>query len=424
MRKIKVILFIFVMTCSSLLFVSPAKAWRETGHFSVCEIAYRHLNKKAKSRVDQIVGANFAAQCTWPDLIRKHPDYEHTFSWHFLDRNDDVDYLAEAKVKDKKFAAGDALQALMRVTKTLKNPASTPEENKFALRFLGHIAGDLHQPLHVGHEDDGGGNQVKIEWFGQSTYKYSEIQMYQEKFKDLGEVYIDEATGEKVVKMTEEKPAAISLHKVWDLHLIEKFIELNKLPIGTGYNQYSYKEYSSKIDQGQVPTKTIKLLQNSTYYDWFFESKYFRNYSYNTGGDKLGQDYYDKVIEVANYRMLIGGLRLAGELNRIFGGVATPADLKPNQVLLEDIVAAAQVSDKTVAFTPEMVAKFADGEKKLKLNGITKQLCSDKDFQVVYSKKEKTGRKPAAFYEDYKTFQRDLYLKLAGKGFSKSTCKR
>jgi hypothetical protein len=437
-------LSVLVLGLVQLVSLPSANAWRETGHFTVCEIAYRHLNSRAKSKVDQVAGVGFAAQCTWPDMIRKHPDYSYTSSWHFLDRNAETDFLAEAKLRGGKFLAGDVLQALVKVSQTLKHANSTADEKKFALRFLGHLVGDIHQPLHIGQEEDGGGNKIQVEWFGQSGYKYSEIQKYEDKLKGTGEVFTDESTGEKVVKSTDEKSSSISLHKIWDLHLLEKFIELSSITPGQGYDQYSYKQYASKIDQGQADAETIKFLQNSTFYDWYLESKYFRSFAYNTGDLKLGASYYEKVIELANFRMLVGGLRLAGELNRIWGGAAVPALLRKDQKLLEEMIAEAQVISKKVqdstvktevsakkikddahgqVIPSETLIKFSSGEKQLKLGWLVKQLCSEKSLQALYSKKEKSGRKPASFYEDYKAHQREQYQKLAGKEFSQSQCR-
>jgi len=31
--------------------------------------------------------------------------------------------------------------------------------------FLAHFVGDVHQPLHVGFEDDEGGNTITVHWY-------------------------------------------------------------------------------------------------------------------------------------------------------------------------------------------------------------------------------------------------------------------
>ena len=44
----------------------------------------------------------------------------------------------------------------------LKNPRTDFEERLFALKFLLHFVGDLHQPLHTADNHDRGGNGVKV----------------------------------------------------------------------------------------------------------------------------------------------------------------------------------------------------------------------------------------------------------------------
>jgi hypothetical protein len=44
----------------------------------------------------------------------------------------------------------------------LKDPNTDFEERLFALKFLLHLVGDLHQPLHCADNNDRGGNSVKI----------------------------------------------------------------------------------------------------------------------------------------------------------------------------------------------------------------------------------------------------------------------
>ena len=52
---------------------------------------------------------------------------------------------------------------------TLKNKKSKKEEKQIALKFIVHLIGDLHQPLHVGNGLDRGGNDVRLKWFNEST---------------------------------------------------------------------------------------------------------------------------------------------------------------------------------------------------------------------------------------------------------------
>jgi hypothetical protein len=51
----------------------------------------------------------------------------------------------------------------------LKDPSRPVEERRLALRFLVHLVGDLHQPLHVGDNHDRGGNDTQVRFFNRGS---------------------------------------------------------------------------------------------------------------------------------------------------------------------------------------------------------------------------------------------------------------
>jgi hypothetical protein len=52
---------------------------------------------------------------------------------------------------------------------TLKDKIKSVEDRRFALRFLIHCVEDLHQPCHVGDNNDKGGNQTQVRFYGKGT---------------------------------------------------------------------------------------------------------------------------------------------------------------------------------------------------------------------------------------------------------------
>jgi hypothetical protein len=68
---------------------------------------------------------------------------------------------------------GDALSAFDRFSATVHDPNASREDKALALRFIVHIVGDVHQPLHAGSGAGRGGNDVKVRWFGDSTNLHS-----------------------------------------------------------------------------------------------------------------------------------------------------------------------------------------------------------------------------------------------------------
>lgn len=102
-----------------------------------------------------------------------------------------------------------------------------------------------------------GGNNLKVSWFGARSYRYVEL----------------------LIDKTVDKVEPINLHKVWDLHLPEKFIERRGLDDGT---PYKHKAYADAIDQGVDP-ETARLWRDSTYLDWALESLKGRQAAYDIG---------------------------------------------------------------------------------------------------------------------------------------------
>lgn len=54
------------------------------------------------------------------------------------------------------------IESLDEQIATLKNENATAKDKAFALKFLVHLMGDLHMPLHVGNGVDQGGNFCRV----------------------------------------------------------------------------------------------------------------------------------------------------------------------------------------------------------------------------------------------------------------------
>ncbi len=60
-----------------------------------------------------------------------------------------------------------------RFSKVLADPAAETKKRQKALKYLIHFVGDLHQPLHAGDNHDHGGNDVQVEFLGQTINPYT-----------------------------------------------------------------------------------------------------------------------------------------------------------------------------------------------------------------------------------------------------------
>ncbi len=145
-----------------------ALAWGPEGHEVVALIAQQHLTPEASKAADALLalepeaGATLASVASWADRIRD----KNTAAWHYvnLPRDADCHYLAARDCPGGDCVVG-ALEA--QVTRLASNAA--PAERLEALKWVVHLVGDLHQPLHVGFADDRGGNTYQLQAFDKGT---------------------------------------------------------------------------------------------------------------------------------------------------------------------------------------------------------------------------------------------------------------
>jgi len=253
---------IISITLFFVLFQNQTFAWGPVGHRIVGQVAQKHLTTKTQSKVKELLGYETLAQVSnWPDFIKSDSNWRKASPWHYVSIPDGKTYSASKKNKK-----GDIVEAIARFTKILKDKKKSKKERAQALKFLVHFVGDIHQPLHVGHKHDKGGNAIKLTWFKKET----------------------------------------NLHRIWDVDLIS----MQKL---------SYTEYTDFINHASK--KEIMRWQKDDIQIWVKESMGLRKQVYDIVANKkeygkYGEYKYNfKNIKTLNQRLLQAGIRLAGILN-------------------------------------------------------------------------------------------------------------
>lgn len=248
---------------------SPALAWGPIGHRITGAIADKNLSGLARANVRVLLGTEDLAQAaTWPDDQKSNPaDFwqKQASPWHYVTVREGDDYLASDALME-----GDAMTALTRFTATLRDPKTSVEDKRLALRFIVHIIGDLHQPLHAGGGNDRGGNDFKVTWFGKPT----------------------------------------NLHSVWDSAMIEQ-------------RSLSYSEYAGWLSRSITPEQVIAW-NDANPTTWIRESVALRKTIYPSE-PILSWDYaYQHRVELDD-RLKQGGVRIAAYLNWLFDNGGLPA---------------------------------------------------------------------------------------------------
>lgn len=233
-------------------------AWGKTGHRIVGKVAEQYITKNAKIQIKRILGhSDLSRVSTWADEIKSDPNWKHAWDWHFCTIPDGEDYSpGEHK--------GKAIEKMNDFISTLKNKKSSKIDKQIALKFMIHLVGDLHQPLHVGNGDDKGGNDIKVSWFGEKT----------------------------------------NLHSIWDTKLIQ-------------HQTLSFNEYANYLLL-DIDYSDIRKWQGDPLMTYINESKSIRDQCYDYTGDNLKWEYFYKNKTLLEQRLLQAGVRLSGELNRIF----------------------------------------------------------------------------------------------------------
>ena len=149
-------------------FSAGALAWGQTGHRVTGEIAEQYLTPLAQEKIAEIIAnESLAEMSTWPDEMRSNPDpfwRKIAGPFHYVTVPEGKTY-AEVGPPEK----GDSVTALNDFRKILLDDDASLTDKQLALRFIIHIIGDLHQPLHAGNGTDRGGNDVKVRFFGEDS---------------------------------------------------------------------------------------------------------------------------------------------------------------------------------------------------------------------------------------------------------------
>lgn len=138
-----------------VFWTTPAFAWGDSGHRTVCEIAYRNLTPRARTEIAGLLPSsgqhrNIGWACTYAD----HPHVRG--SEHYVNyQRSEMSPGPGCGV-----AAQCVLTAIDADLAIVANPSATAAARRRALMFLGHWVGDVHQPLHASYGDDRGGGRV------------------------------------------------------------------------------------------------------------------------------------------------------------------------------------------------------------------------------------------------------------------------
>ncbi|MDU0353135.1 S1/P1 nuclease [Paraglaciecola aquimarina] len=239
-----------------------ALSWGQTGHRITGAIAEQYLTANAQAAVSALLpNEDLAEASTYADEMRSDPSefWRKTASpWHYVNVHDGHSYHIENAPSE-----GDAVTALEMFSKQLVSSKGSRQEKQLALRFIVHIIGDLHQPLHSGTDIDQGGNKIKVNFFWEDS----------------------------------------NLHRVWDSQLIDR-------------QKLSYSEWTERLTK-KITKQQAKEWMVTDPAIWIKESTEVRKTLYPQD-TKLSWDYQYQHLPAVKQRLQMGGVRIAAYLNQLF----------------------------------------------------------------------------------------------------------
>ncbi|GAB2474398.1 S1/P1 nuclease [Algoriphagus taiwanensis] len=249
-----------ILTMVMVLTVSQAFAWGQLGHYLIGLMAEKQMKKSTLKKVEKVLyPMSLGRSGTWMDEIRSDRSYDYATTWHYLtSKNGEYD----PEIQEK---GGDAFEAIQRLKEELKKGGLDPKTETEKLKMLIHMVEDIHQPLHVGTGEDRGGNDVKIEFFGQPT----------------------------------------NLHSLWDSGMIDR-------------QGMSYSEIGEELYRRLTPEMKAKY-RSASMEDWLKEAVSFRPMVYNLPENKrISYQYMYENYSIAEERLIAASVRLAQILEEIY----------------------------------------------------------------------------------------------------------
>lgn len=181
-----------------LLLPMSAWGWSAQGHRLVAALAEAQLTPQARARVAALLASDgektLVDVATWADDLRRSDAhaFKRTAAWHYV--NFPVNTCAYRPERD--CPGGNCVIGQIERQRAILADRTQPETaRRDALKFLVHLVGDVHQPLHSGNRTDKGGNGFQV-----SLRTDLKPEAYAQKD------YVDGVMG-------------TNLHSVWDYYL-------------------------------------------------------------------------------------------------------------------------------------------------------------------------------------------------------------
>ncbi|HET9881615.1 MAG TPA: S1/P1 nuclease [Candidatus Binatia bacterium] len=250
--------FAFMLHCREV-----AYGWGEKGHRIVAILADTHLTAQAREEVGKLLpaGTTLADAAVWPDREgRQITEFDRL---HHVSIPDDVEGYDQERDCKARNCMVEALDWFTSIITDVKVPINV---RLIALRYVAHLVGDMHQPLHAGRQEDRNGTDITVSYRGQTN----------------------------------------NLHLFWDINVVE-MAEGNPEELAEKLDESITRKQRAKWQSGEPKTWTDESFRLS------------RSNAYTLGESmELSDEYVATALTIVRRRLAQAGVRLGWLLNNVF----------------------------------------------------------------------------------------------------------
>lgn len=264
MRKIVFILLIV------LLLPIEGFGWGRLGHYTIAEIAERHLTPEAKARIMRYTeGKPLAELSVWMDEVAGTEPYKYRLrGWHASIANPKCKSTTEVRMEHRQ--GRDGVTAMEEFTTRLVQPDRMNDSVVLtAIKCIVHIIGDFHCPQHVRYTDCRNEGKYGVVFLGKKA----------------------------------------QYHAVWDSGVIQR---------GRDMTFKDYKEYANLLDT--YTDKQIAKVTKGWAQQWFEDAAKYVRPTINSVNkdDNIDKQWLEEALPMGEELIRRAGYRLAKALNTIF----------------------------------------------------------------------------------------------------------
>jgi nuclease S1 len=257
--------FAVAIAAFAFMFFSRAVAygWGDKGHRVVAMLAEAHLTEQARRAVKKLLpaGTTLADAAVWPDKEgRRITELDLLHHVSIPDHASGYDQERDCKARNC------MIEALKWFTSVIADAKAPINVRLIALRYVAHLVGDMHQPLHAGRREDRNGTDLIVNYRAQTN----------------------------------------NLHLFWDINIVD-------MEVG------SAEQIASRLEAGTTVEERTEW-QSGDPKTWTDESfRLSRSHAYSLGESmELSDEYVASALTIVRQRLVQAGVRLGWLLNNVF----------------------------------------------------------------------------------------------------------